>query len=378
MEASKTQSKKIGILGGGQLARMLILKGHEMGLDISVLSPDSKDPAAQVTSQWIEGDLSKESHLKRFFESVDLVTFESEFVDADLMAKAGQGLSLEFSPSLDALKTLQNRRTQKSCFEKYGLDTSPFMDLDISLSFEATCEKLKSGSFVIKKCFGGYDGYGTWVIRNEDQLEGFIKSDYDKNTEYIAEAFVRFKRELAMTFARSAGGDIVHFPLVESYQEDARCLWVKGPLSHKKVPGFVKSVTSMLNRMDYVGVIAFELFENPSEQLLVNETAPRVHNSSHYSLNGFNVDQFSLHLKAICGDKLNSPKSGWGGFAMYNLLGSEDGSNISVDTQLDVQLHWYGKSKNRSGRKMGHLNTQGINPEAALERLKKARKEMKL
>lgn len=377
MEASKTQSKKIGILGGGQLARMLLLKGHELGLDISVLSPGSQDPATQVTNQWVEGDPSKEADLKKFFDGLDLVTFESEFVDADLIAKAAMGLEVEFSPSLENLKTLQNRKTQKACFEQYGLETAPFMELDATMSFEAICGELKAGSFVIKKCFGGYDGYGTWVIRNESQLDDFLKSGFSKDTEYIVEAFVRFKRELAITFARSSGGDVVHFPLVESYQEDSRCLWVKGPVSHKKVPGFVKSVTSMLNRTDYVGVIAFELFENPSEQLVVNETAPRVHNSSHYSLNGFNIDQFSLHLKAICGDKLNSPKTGWGGFAMYNLLGGND-TSLALDTQLDVQLHWYGKAESREGRKMGHLNTQGINPEAALERLKKARKEMKL
>ena len=274
MEASKTQSTKIGILGGGQLARMLILKGHELGLDISVLSQGSSDPAAQVTNQWVEGDPSKEADLKKFFQGLDLVTFESEFVDADLIAKAAKGLEVEFSPSLENLKTLQNRKTQKACFEQYGLETAPFMQLDATMSFEAICGELKAGSFVIKKCFGGYDGYGTWVIRNESQLDDFLKSGFSKDTQYIVEAFVRFKRELAITFARSSGGDVVHFPLVESYQENSRCLWVKGPLSHKKIPGFVKSVTSMLNRMDYVGVIAFELFENPSEQLVVNETAP--------------------------------------------------------------------------------------------------------
>ncbi len=377
MEDRKIQPIKIGILGGGQLARMLLLKSHEMGLNVFVLSSNKTDPAAQVTSQWIQGNPFEYSDLKSFFKTVDLVTFESEFVDADLISKASQDLNVKFSPSLDILKVLQNRKTQKACFKKYGLDTAPFMELDISLSFEAICKNLNSGSFVIKKCFGGYDGYGTWVIRNDSQWDKFLKSDYDKNTEYLAEAFIRFKRELAMTFARSSGGDIVHFPMVESHQENSRCLWVKGPLSHKKIPGFVKSVTSMLNRMDYVGDIAFELFENPSEQFIVNEIAPRVHNSTHYSLNGFNIDQFSLHLKAICGDKLNSPKTGWGGFAMYNLLGTGD-SSLALDTQLDVQLHWYGKSKNNLGRKMGHINTQGINPEAALERLKKARKEIKL
>jgi 5-(carboxyamino)imidazole ribonucleotide synthase len=212
------------------------------------------------------------------------------------------------------------------------------------------------------------------------QLKNFESVSYDlreQNTSFVAEAFIPFKRELAVTFARSREGQSVRYPLVESFQTDSRCDWVKGPLRTDRHLRFLNKIQKALNALEYVGVIAFELFETRLGDLLVNEIAPRVHNSSHYSLNGFTEDQFSMHVKAVTGRELVVPQCFSGGFAMKNLIGSGCKA-ISLKTKKPVHVHWYGKHENRKGRKMGHINALASNANAALKLVKSSAREMKV
>jgi 5-(carboxyamino)imidazole ribonucleotide synthase len=180
-----------------------------------------------------------------------------------------------------------------------------------------------------------------------------------------------------VTFARSREGQSVRYPLVESFQTDSRCDWVKGPLRTDRHLRFLNKIQKALNALEYVGVIAFELFETRLGDLLVNEIAPRVHNSSHYSLNGFTEDQFSMHVKAVTGRELVVPQCFSGGFAMKNLIGSGCKA-ISLKTKKPVHVHWYGKHENRKGRKMGHINALASNANAALKLVKSSAREMKV
>lgn len=351
-------SKTIGIIGGGQLARMMALKGHRLGLNVHILSPDQKDPAAQVTSHWHKGDVNSVKDLKSLYHFADIVTFESEFLDPVILKKSQQKFKTEFSISPSLLSNLQDRLSQKSLLQKHKLPTADFYQVQ-------KAEDIENLPVVLKQRRFGYDGYGTLIVKSKSKLKNIKLSS---STGYIAEPFINFKRELAITAVRNKKKQIRFFPLVESYQQDSKCLWVKGPIQHKKINSLKKKITEFLDSIQYVGCIAFELFETQDGQLLINEIAPRVHNSSHYSLEGCNWDQFSMHLLACLNCDLPEIKV-INPFAMYNLIGSGK-KRPKIKPEADGYLHWYGKLQNRKGRKMGHINYLASSADIALKQLK--------
>lgn len=364
----------LGILGGGQLARFLALKAQDLKIKSFVLSPCKQDPAVPVCSVWIKGDPFCLKDLSRFLPLVQVVTFESEFFPAKRIQKLV--LSLEkgkrplVAPSLKALSLLQDRRTQKKLLLQHNIPTADF----VSLNRPPDLPKLRElwehfeGPFVLKKALGGYDGKGTFVVKSRPRM-GQLKLS---RGAFIAEKFVPFQRELAVLAVRRARGQMVFFPLVESFQKEFRCLWVKGPIcADKKWQRLKMGIKKLLEALAYQGVMAFELFDTGTKWL-VNETAPRVHNSGHYSLDALSEDQFTAHIKAIFNQPLKSPRLFSKGFAMLNLLG--EGVKRSVLPQKKaVQLYWYEKSVSHKGRKMGHLNSLASSPDLALRRLLKAR-----
>ena len=353
---------KVGILGGGQLARMLVLKAHEMGLKPYVLSADKHDPSAQVTSFWVKGDICRTSDLTRFLKQTDIVTFENEFVHTPSLIKAMRKTKTPVCPHPSIIAKLQDRWFQKQLLKKHHIPTAPFFKIDNKQQAFKVFKTFKN-KMVLKKRLFGYDGRGTFIIQNTDQIP-FYKN-------LIAEEFVPFKRELALTLVASKN-QIISLPLVETFQKNFRCYWVKGPVSHPQVKSLTKKLKTFLKKTGYQGVIAFEIFET-SKNLLINEIAPRVHNSGHYSLNALSKDQFSLHLEAILETPLHPPQILCGGFAMLNLLGKREKSK-SWKKIKEVFLHDYGKKKLKIGRKMGHLNSCADSPKKALENLFRAEK----
>ena len=384
--------KTIGVLGGGQLSKLLALRGKTLGLKVFVLSPKKQDPSAQQNPLWIKGNPNNQNDLKHFFKQVDLITFESEFFPANKIKKTLQNLKGKkpyIAPSLKALSLIQDRLTQKKLLSQYKIDTADFSKKSLTNITQKKLLKLweKFGPFVLKTRVGGYDGYGTFIIRKKSQ----IKNKSFPSGSFIAEKFIPFKRELALLVARNKKSKIIFFPLVESFQKKSRCLWVKGPVYHKKLSSFKKQIKNMLNGIDYQGVIAFELFDT-GDNLLVNELAPRVHNSGHYSIDVLNEDQFAIHLKAIMNCPLSQPKTLNKSFAMLNLLGEGTKKpslklakkkhdlkkiyktkELSLKVNQDIQLCWYGKTVSRKGRKMGHINAIDNSPSKALNKLLKAR-----
>ena len=359
--------KNLGILGGGQLARMLVLKAPPLGLKPFVFFASKKDPAAQVCTNWIEGNVKETEKLKAFLKKIEILTFESELINAALIQKAlPKRHKIHIAPSLKILGQIQDRLYQKELLQSHKLPTADFLSLP-SLKV-TTLNPIKIlnevwdlfGPFVLKTREGGYDGYGTFPFTEKKQIKNFKLF----KGSYIAESFIPFKRELAISAARNKK-ELIFTPLVETCQEHSRCLWVKGPVKHKEIDILKKKISRFLNALDYQGLIAFELFDTGSH-LLINELAPRVHNSGHYSLNAMNEDQFTLHLKAILDLPLQSPKSSKG-FAMLNLLGGRDESRW--ESLKKFHFHWYGKTITRPGRKMGHVNSVAKTPEEALNKL---------
>ncbi len=350
---------RIGILGGGQLARMLCLRGWELGHSMKVLSEHESDPAAQVTRYWHQGSPNRPDDLRAFAREVDVLTFESEFFEARLLQKLSADTpELQIHPSPQAMGTLQDRWPQKEALVTAGLPTAPFMLVSSADDFLAAKKNFPKG-FVLKKRTHGYDGYGTHVFRQARRAEWQTAW---ANELWIAESFVPFQRELALLYTRSTNGSFVSFPLVESLQREHRCDWVVGPLRHKRLRAFSKKVQTFLQRLNYCGTIAFELFDTGTE-LLVNEVAPRVHNSGHYTQNACYKDQFHYHLLAITGEKLLPVRLLTPAFCMVNLIGNGR-SNLQFPTGHESYLHWYGKAESRRGRKMGHLNLLGTKAEA--------------
>lgn len=371
MKPSRPQRKmlKLGILGGGQLARMLALEGHDLGLEIHILSEKQEDPAAQVCRHWLQGDPNSKKDIIEFSKDLNVVTFESEFVNCALL---GEILKKKFVfPSLEAMGQLQDRAQQKTLLVSHRIPTSEFKVIEKAQDLEELWRNW--GPVVIKKTRGGYDGYGTYYLRAEEDLK---KLQVIFPGHFIAEKFVKFKRELAISAVRSRSGEIVFLPLVETKQTQSRCDWVVGPVKHPGLTKLQTQIKSFLNKLDYVGIIAFELFD-VGAKLLVNEIAPRVHNSGHYSQQALNQSQFLLHLKAGLDMKLGPLKLLGKNFCMVNLLGTQE-QDVAFPADWQGQLHWYGKKANRAGRKMGHINFLGSSPKALLKLALNERKKFSL
>ena len=391
--------KTIGILGGGQLAKLLSLKAKALGVKTFVLSISEHDPVAQNNPYWIKGDPHQSKDLKSFLQLVDIVTFESEFFSAGSIKKTLQNLKGKkpyIAPSLKALSLIQDRWTQKQLLSQYKIKTADFLKVTLKNPGQSQLLKLweKLGPFVLKSRTGGYDGHKTFVIKRKSQIQH--KSFSSKL--FIAEQFIPFQRELALLSARNKKGQIVFFPLVESFQKNLRCLWVKGPVQHTRLNFLKTQIKHFLSGINYQGVLAFELFDT-GDDLIVNELAPRVHNTGHYSLDALNEDQFTVHLKAIMNHPLSKLKTSKNGFAMYNLLGEgckkpflkifkqnkfsyfylkKGFKKPSLKINNGVNLWWYEKSISRKGRKMGHINATGSSAKQALNKLIKVRSLFKV
>jgi 5-(carboxyamino)imidazole ribonucleotide synthase len=360
--------KKVGILGGGQLARMLILEGHRLGLEMHVLCTSKNEPAAQVTSHVHIGTIDSLDDLNKFFKDLDAVTFESEFVDIGRITQSAFS-DIHFFPNMQAIELVQDRLTQKQLLDDHDIPTAAWLPVASNDDLRKAATKFKKG-FVLKKRRFGYDGYGTYMIKKvSPQHEKLL---LETPAGFIAEEIIPFIRELATTAVRSKS-QLQFLPLVETKQVDSRCLWVRGPLSDKALTPLKKNITRLLGGLNYTGAIAFELFET-KKGLLVNEIAPRVHNSAHYSLDGLNLSQFEYHLRAGLNWQLPPPASIAKGFAMVNLLGEGNGQ-VKLSDIGAGKLHWYGKSDNRKGRKLGHITCLGATSDKALASALKWRKD---
>lgn len=363
--------KKIGYLGGGQLARMLIHSAQSMGLETYVLSEHNHDPAAQVSHNWQQGSTDKASDLEGFLKSVDVATFESEFLDTDLLARVSSNLKTSLHPSPLVMGQLRDRLSQKQLFDQYKLPTSPWSPartLKDALQFIED----EALPVVFKKRLFGYDGHGTFVVTDKSKLNDFLNTTFQED-QFIVEKFIPFEKELAVIIARSQDGSFTHLPFVETLQKDSRCDWVKGPISLKQSTSTIKRLKTFLKKINYVGVMGVEFFKNKKE-ILINEVAPRVHNSGHYSMTTSGPSQFDLHNACLLGLKLPKAIAIKKGFAMVNLIGSDK----QVELKAVEGLHWYGKRENRPGRKMGHINVLGNSGDQALKKALKLRKELQL
>lgn len=360
----------MGLLGGGQLARMIVLEGHRLGLEMHVYSENRMDPAALVSAFHHPGKMSDSAALEKFLHAVDVATFESEFVDGKQLKYLADKTVTPIRPDPLLMDSLQDRAEQKQLLVRYKIPTADFLPVNSPDDF-ARAQAYFKNEFVLKKRRFGYDGYGTFYSSKKQPL-AYTPDQYG----YIAEAKISFKRELATQLFRNAKGQIQVFPLVQTHQENSRCLWVKGPVRHPQLKALTAKLKNFMSKLNIEGTVAFELFDTGAK-LLVNEIAPRVHNSGHYSLNALKCNQFEMHLRSLLQHSLPTPQLVAPGFAMWNLLGTGAGK-MQLATHEDAHLHWYGKTKNTAGRKMGHLNVTAKSADLALKTARARRKDFSI
>jgi len=343
----------LGILGGGQLGRMLALAAARLGFDVAILDPEADCPAGRVARTTITAAYDDPGALKRLAEASDVITFEFENVPARAVERL-LASGAEVAPNARALAVAQDRVEEKTFLNGAGCPTVAFAGADDVAALAAAIETL-GAPCLIKTRREGYDGKGqTWVEHSGDAEAAFRRVG---SKPVIVEAPAAFRRELSVIAARGRSGEVATYPLGENHHEAGI---LRRTLAPAKVPDRTRAqaeqiAARILGGLDYVGVLAVELFEIDDGRLLVNEIAPRVHNSGHWTLDGCEVDQFEQQIRAVAGWPLG-PTDALARTEMTNLIGEDADDWKTLIAEPGARLWLYGKRESRPGRKMGHVN----------------------
>ena len=340
--------KTIGVLGAGQLARMLALAGIPLGFKFIYVDPSHSSPASWLGEQ-IVAPFEDATALQKLADSSDLITYEFENIPVSVVRKLAQTRSV-FPPPI-ALESSQDRLLEKQFFNQHGIETAPFYPVDDQPSLEQAIAVLKL-PLILKTRRFGYDGKGQFLVKSlEDAITAFNQLG---QKGIIAEGFVKFDRELSCIAVRGIDGATFFYPLVENFHHEGILRLSLAPAQIQATDLNLQAsaqVGRILQALDYVGILAVEFFEKEG-RLIANEMAPRVHNSGHWTIEGAETSQFENHIRAVAGLPLGDPKPR-GFSAMINIIGSMPDA-IKVLKIPGAHLHDYGKEP-RAGRKLGHL-----------------------
>ena len=359
----------LGILGGGQLGKMMLYDTRKFDITTHVLDPSAEAPSRIACDYFEQGDLMDFDTVVHFGRKVDVLTFEIENVNIDALA-ALEAEGKKVFPSSETLRNINDKGIQKQFYKKHKIPTSPFVLFTNKNALnEAIVRKKLHYPFVWKSCTGGYDGKGVSIIRDAEDIIPL------PDTRCIAEKMIPFKHELAVIVARNPSGDVRTYPVVEMefHPEANQVEYVICPARiDDAVAEKARAVATQVSEaFKHVGLLAVELFQTQDDEILVNEVAPRPHNSGHYSIEASYTNQFEQHLRAILNLPLGKTGSKLGGI-MVNLVGAEGHTgevvyeNIHTILAMDgVTPHIYGKKQTRPFRKMGHVTIVNENIEEA-------------
>jgi 5-(carboxyamino)imidazole ribonucleotide synthase len=353
---------RIGILGGGQLGRMLAMAGYPLGLRFRTLDPSATAPAGHLTEHQVD-DYTDLDALTRFAAGLHIVTYEFENVPVESARFLNRRVAVY--PPPQALETSQDRFVEKSFFQEAGIPTPPFVRVDTWEDLENAITTMGLPALLKTRRFG-YDGKGQFVLRKDE--DAVLAWQLLGGVPLLFEAMIRFEREVSILAARSTTGETAVYPLVENLHEKGMLRLSLAPAPNRTeglqpaAEAFARKVMTALN---YVGVLAIEFFQEDG-RLCANEMAPRVHNSGHWTIEGAETSQFENHLRAILGMPLGSTKP-IGYSAMINLIGAIP-DRRAVLALKDAHLHLYGKSP-RPGRKLGHITLNCEDEQSMREQL---------
>jgi 5-(carboxyamino)imidazole ribonucleotide synthase len=364
----------IGILGGGQLGRMLTLEAKRMGYRVVVLEPLPNSPTGQIADEQIVAAYDDLRAIGELGARSDVVTYEFENI-ALASVQALENDRRLVRPDANVLRITQERLLEKTFVRSCGIGTADFAPI-ATLADLSVAIKTIGFPAVFKTTLGGYDGKGQWVVRDErEAADAFAEA---RGRALICEKMIPFEKELSIICARNAAGEIVTFPVAENIHD-------AGVLAMTIVPARVsddvarrvrESAEIIARKLDIVGAFAIEYFL-AGDTLLVNEIAPRVHNSGHYSLDATQISQYEAHVRAICDLPLVQPRMLVPAVVMVNILGDGTGDRLGGGEELlrdpDISLHVYGKAHAARGRKMGHFTVLGASPDDALAKAERGR-----
>ena len=371
-------SNKLGILGGGQLGRMLIQEAVNFNIHISVLDPSVNAPCADLANNFVVGNFNDYQTVLNFGKSVDVLTIEIEHVNIEALEEL-ERLGKKVFPTPQALRTIQDKGLQKQFYRANNIPTAPFHLIDNAEDALLFKEK---GPFMQKLRKGGYDGKGVTPLRTEAEFNAAF------NAPSVLEEFVPFVKELAVIVARNENGELATFPLVEmEFNSEANLVeFIFSPANvNVEIENNAKKIaTDIANKLEHIGLLAIELFLTEDGNLLVNEIAPRPHNSGHHTIEACFVSQYGMHLRAI----LNMPLGGTGlrtPAVMINLLGEKGFEGKAryenIEEVLHTEgayIHLYGKENTKPFRKMGHITVCNSNLEQAKDIARRFLKEVRV
>ena len=359
----------LGILGSGQLGRMFALEAKRMGYRVHTFSPEKDSPTGQVADHEFIGSYDDIERASEFAQSVDVITFEFENISSEV-AKALESV-VPTRPNARSLHIAQNRLREKTFLFYHKLPVTPFAKVDSERSVLRAVTDLDL-PLVLKTAGFGYDGKGQSIVRSsEEATSAFTKMDVE---EAIAEKFISFEREVSVVAARGVDGEFAAFPLVENtHRHHILDVTIAPAIVPEALAAEAREITkTVMDELNYVGTLCVEFFITTDGKLLINEMAPRPHNSGHWTIDACVTNQFEQQVRAICGLPLGSTEQ-LKPAAMLNLLGDiwangePDWSTVLKDP--DAKLHLYGKKDARAGRKMGHITVTASTSDEAKQKV---------
>jgi 5-(carboxyamino)imidazole ribonucleotide synthase len=368
---------RIGIVGGGQLARMLIFEAKKLGFFVTVLDPTPNSPAGQVADKQILASLDDPKAMKTLAERSDFLTIEWELANSELLEElAKSGISV--NPSAKTLEIIKDKLIQKQFLTKYKIPVAPFMAIETKDDIEKAAEEL-GYPLVLKARVGGYDGKGNVVIKNKTQIDYALKKLHGKSL-YV-EGWIPFSKEVAVMVARNTKGEIKTHPVVETVHKNNIChtVFVPARVTKNILKKSEETAAEVMKVLKGAGIFGIEMFVTKQGKVIVNEIAPRVHNSGHYTMDASLTNQFHQHIRAITGMPLGKTELIYPSVVMVNILGTRSGASEvkGMERALAIPgvfIHLYGKAETKIERKMGHINAVGKSINDAWKKARAARK----
>ena len=363
----------IGVFGSGQLGRMFAIEARKMGYRVHTFSPASDTPTGQVADFELEAEYDNLRAVKDFARTVDVVTFEFENVPSETIETAAE--FVEVFPRGEVLHITQNRLREKTFLAQNNFPHTPFRYVETIEDLRKAVEEI-GFPCVLKTAGFGYDGKGQTTINSIDEIEKAFANL--KNRAAVLEAFVEFEKEVSVVCARDQKGNFAHYGVIENEHKNhiLDVSFAPAIVSEKVFDEAIEIARSVAETLDYVGTLCVEFFLRKDEKLIINELAPRPHNSGHLTFDACVTSQFEQQLRAVCGLPLGSTEF-YRPAAMANLLGDlwQNGEPDWVNALRfpNVKLHLYGKGETRIGRKMGHLTALSETSEKAVKIIKEAR-----
>jgi 5-(carboxyamino)imidazole ribonucleotide synthase len=385
-ELSISKPLSVGIIGGGQLGKMIALEAKRMALKICILDPIKSCPASSISDELIVADFKDERAIRILASKSDVLTYEIELANSELLIDLESRRRNFVNPSPDTLRIIQDKFKQKSFLQENNIKVPAFDLVDSEEHLFELCEDY-GFPVILKACQDSYDGRGNYLIRSKAEISKAFSHMVAEKRQTMLEKFVKFRKEISIMVARNAGGQITSFPVVENIHNDhiLSMTIVPARVSERVANKARKMAEKTLAALKGAGIFGIEMFVTDEDEVMINEISPRPHNSGHYSIDACSISQFEQHLRAILDLPLSEPRMLCPAAVMLNVLGPENYvgpyairglRNLFAIPRL--KLHIYGKKISKPRRKLGHITLVGDSLDETLLRANMAKKTIKV